>query len=109
MGHIHVEYGRSCPYDAPYATKNHDSVNPGVISETDHLVRSSLTRLTTAVWVLVHDDDAEAIRGDLSAGRPGHACDLLLNRAVELLPLVSLTPDLARCVKTCGIPDPSAR
>ena len=37
MGHIHVEYGWSCPYDAHTLTKNHDSVNPGVISETDHL------------------------------------------------------------------------
>ena len=43
-------------------------------------------RSTTAVWVLVNDEDAEAIRADLSAGNPGHACDLLLNRAIELLP-----------------------
>ena len=58
--------------------------------------RGWLTRSTTAVWVLVNDEDAEAIRADLSAGDPVHACDLLLNRAIELLPLASVTPDLAR-------------
>ena len=31
----------------------------------------------------------------LSAGRPGEACNLLLNRAVELLPLTSGSPELA--------------
>ena len=61
-----------------------------------HLVRGWLTRSTTAVWVLVKDEDAEAIRADLGAGNSGHACGLLLNRAIELLPLVSVTPDLAR-------------
>jgi hypothetical protein len=60
------------------------------------LVRSWLTRSTTAIWILVKDEDAEAIRADLSAGDPGHACDLLLNRAIELLALASVTPELAR-------------
>jgi hypothetical protein len=60
-----------------------------------HLVRGWLTRSTSAVWVLVKDEDAEAIRADLGAGNSGHACGLLLNRAVELLPLVSVTPELA--------------
>ncbi len=61
-----------------------------------HYVRGWSTRSTTAVWVLVKDEDAEAIRADLSAGNSGHACGLLLNRAVELLPLVAVTPELAR-------------
>ena len=61
-----------------------------------HFARGWLTRSTTAGWVLVKDEDAEAIRADLSAGDPVHACDLLLNRAIELLPLASVTPDLAR-------------
>ena len=61
-----------------------------------HFVRSWPTRSTTAVWVLVNDEDAEAIRTDLSAGNPGLACNLLLNRAIELLSLVSVTPELAR-------------
>jgi hypothetical protein len=60
-----------------------------------HAVVAGLTRSTTAVWALVADEDAEAIRADLSAGRPGEACNLLLNRAVELLPLTSGAPDLA--------------
>ena len=60
-----------------------------------HTVRADLTRSTTAVWALVADEDAEAIRAELSAGRPGEACHLLLNRAVELLPLTSGVPDLA--------------
>src|SRR5262249_51457590 len=42
----------------------------------------------------VADDDAGAIRVDLSAGRHGEACTLLLNRAVKLLPLSSGWPDL---------------
>ena len=60
-----------------------------------HAVVAGLTRSTTAVWALVADEDVEAIRADLSAGRPGEACNLLLNRAVELLPLTSGAPDLA--------------
>ena len=39
MGYIHVEHGWSCPYNAPPLPKNNDLVNPGVISETDHLAR----------------------------------------------------------------------
>ena len=61
-----------------------------------HFARGWLTRSTTPVWVLVNDEDAETIRAGLSAGDPGYACDLLLNRAIELLPLASVTPDLAR-------------
>jgi hypothetical protein len=60
-----------------------------------HAVRAGLTHLTTAVWALLAAEDAEAIRADLNAGRPGEACNLLLNRAVELLPLSSASPDLA--------------
>ena len=60
-----------------------------------HSVVAGLTRSTTAVWALVADEDAEAIRADLSAGRPGEACNLLLNCAVELLPLSSGSPELA--------------
>ena len=68
-----------------------------------HAVVAGLTRSTTAVWALVADEDAEAIRADLSAGRHGDACNLLLNRAVELLSLRSVVPDhsgtaTSRCV-----------
>ena len=60
-----------------------------------HAVRAGWTHSATAVWALLADEDAEAIRADLSAGRPGEACHLLLNRAVELLPLSSGAPELA--------------
>ena len=60
-----------------------------------HAVRAGWTHAATAVWALLADEDAEAIRADLSARRPGAACTLLLNRAVELLPLSSGLPDLA--------------
>ena len=60
-----------------------------------HAVRAGWTHSTTAVWALVADEDAEAIRAALSAGRPGEACNLLLNCAVELLPLSSGAPELA--------------
>ena len=60
-----------------------------------HALKGGLTHATTAVWALLTDEDAEAIRAALSAGRPGEACNLLLNRAVELLPLTSGSPDLA--------------
>ena len=60
-----------------------------------HSVVAGLTRSTTAIWALVADEDAEAIRADLSAGRHRDACNLLLNRAVELLTLLSGAPDLA--------------
>ena len=68
-----------------------------------HAVRTGWTHATTAVWALLADEDAEAIRADLSAGRPGEACNLLLNRAVELLSLLSVLPELSgtatsRCV-----------
>jgi hypothetical protein len=50
-----------------------------------HAVSAGWTYSTTAVWALLADEDAEAIRADLSAGRHRDACNLLLNRAVELL------------------------
>jgi hypothetical protein len=68
-----------------------------------HSVVTRMSRSTTAVWALVADEDAEAIRADLSAGRHDDACNLLLNRAVKLLILLSVLPELSgtatsRCV-----------
>ena len=63
-----------------------------------HAVVAGLSRSTTAVWALVADEDAEAIRADLSAGRHGYACTLLLNSAVELRFLLSVLPDLSGTV-----------
>ena len=58
----------------------------------------------TAVWALLDDEDTEAIRVDLTAGHYRDACNLLLNRAVELLSLLSVLPDFSgtatsRCVR----------
>ena len=60
-----------------------------------HAVRTGWTHSTTVVWALLADEDAEAIRADLGAGRHRDAYNLLLNRAVELLPLSSGSPELA--------------
>ena len=50
---------------------------------------------TTVVWAVVAEDNPEAIRRELMADCHWTACNLLLNRAAELLPLVSVVPDLA--------------
>ena len=47
---------------------------------------------TTVVWALLEEDDAEAVRTEVSAGHHGDACGLLLNRAVELLSLGAIAP-----------------
>jgi hypothetical protein len=60
-----------------------------------HAGRAGWTHATTPIWALLADEDAEAIRAALRAGQPGEACHLLLNRAVELLPLSSGAPELA--------------
>jgi hypothetical protein len=65
-----------------------------------HYVRGWFTRSMTAVWALLDEEDAEAIRADLTAGHHQDACNLLLNRAVELLSLLSVLPDLAGTATT---------
>jgi hypothetical protein len=69
-----------------------------------HEVRRRWSESTTAVWALLDDEAAAAIRADLIGGHPRDACNLLLNRAVELLsPLRASRPrrhdhDPSRCV-----------
>lgn len=41
----------------------------------------------TRVWTLLAEVDADDLRVELDAGRFTEACGLLLNRAVELIPL----------------------
>ena len=65
-----------------------------------HEVRRWLTEWTTSVWALLGDEAAEAIRADLISGHHQDACNLLLNRAVELLSLLSVLPDLAGTATT---------
>jgi hypothetical protein len=51
---------------------------------------------STIVWVLLEEPDAEALRTEIGAGRSRDAYDLLLNRAVEILPIAAAVPDAAR-------------
>jgi hypothetical protein len=53
------------------------------------------SRTTTVVRAVIPEDDAEAIRRELAADCHRPACNLLLNRAVEILPLACVEPDLA--------------
>ena len=59
------------------------------------LVPEWSSRTTAVVWAVVPEEDAEAIRRELVAERRQAAGDLLLNRAVEILPLACVEPDLA--------------
>jgi hypothetical protein len=52
-----------------------------------HSAPTHSARPTTLVWTLLDDEDAEAVRAAVHAGRHHDACGLLLNRAVELIPL----------------------
>jgi hypothetical protein len=65
-----------------------------------HDVRRWVSLSMTVVWALLDDEDAEAVRADLTAGHHRDACNLLLNRAVELLALHSVFPDLAGTATT---------
>src|SRR3954469_12173927 len=62
----------------------------------DLAARSGYARRTTVVWALLDPGDAEAIRAEVGAGRHRDACGLLLNTAVELLPLAAANPEFAR-------------
>jgi hypothetical protein len=57
------------------------------------LVQEWSSPTTTVVWAVVTEDDAEAIRHKLMADGRWPACNLLLNRAVEIHPLVFDSPD----------------
>jgi hypothetical protein len=51
------------------------------------LVRGWAARPAAVFRAVVDEDAAEAIRRELANARPADACGLLLNRAVELVPL----------------------
>ena len=68
-----------------------DRISSSLLRE---LVVSWFSRSTTVVWAVVAEDDAEAIHREVRAGSYRVACTLLLNFAVELLPLASVSPDL---------------
>jgi len=43
-------------------------------------------------WTLLDDGDAESIRSEVAVGHDNAACGLLLNWAVELLPITAAMP-----------------
>src|SRR4051812_16445662 len=45
-----------------------------------------------AVWAVLDDEDAEVVRGELAAGRQREACGILLDRAVEVRPILPDRP-----------------
>jgi hypothetical protein len=63
--------------------------------ELGRLAREPSPRLTTVVWTLLDDRDAEAVRTEVIAGRHRDACGLLLNAAVELIPIAAAIPEPA--------------
>jgi hypothetical protein len=55
--------------------------------ELRRLARNSAGRPSAFVWALVEDPDVEDLRTQVRAGCYGDAFGLLLNRAIEILPL----------------------
>jgi hypothetical protein len=63
--------------------------------ELRRLARDSARRPAAVVWALLEEPDAEDLRAEVGAGRHHDACGTLLNRAVELIPLVAALPETA--------------
>ena len=61
--------------------------------ELARLARVPSPRSSAVVWALLEEPDAEALRTEVDAGRLRDACDLLLDRAVEILPIAAAVPD----------------
>ncbi len=55
--------------------------------------RQRFARPTTVAWTLLDDRHAESIRSEVAAGHHNAACGLLLNWAVELLPITAAMPE----------------
>jgi hypothetical protein len=66
--------------------------------ELDHLARGPSPRPSAVVWILLDDRDAEAVRTEVFAGRHHDACGLVLNRAVELIPIAAAMPGPDRTI-----------
>jgi hypothetical protein len=62
-----------------------EDVLPGEVLRD--LVRGWSSATATVVLAVIAEDAAEEIRRALRADRPDTACGVLLNRAVELMPL----------------------
>jgi hypothetical protein len=63
--------------------------------ELARLAHLSPQPTSAIVWALLEEPDAEAMRTEIGAGRGRDAYDLLLNRAIEILPIALAVPDVA--------------
>src|SRR4051812_47376755 len=57
-----------------------------------HLIAEWTSPVTAAIRAVLGEEDAEAVREELAADRHREACGVLLDRAVEVHPIV---PDVA--------------
>jgi hypothetical protein len=66
-----------------------DALPEDVMSQ---LIREWSLPAMTTVWAVLDDDAADEIRDELAAGRNREACGVLLDRAVEVRPIVADVP-----------------
>jgi hypothetical protein len=66
-----------------------DAVPEDLLSQ---LIREWSSPAMATVWAVLDDDAAEIVRAELAAGRKRDACGVLLDRAVEVRPLVPDVP-----------------
>jgi hypothetical protein len=69
-----------------------DALPHDVLSD---LIREWSLPERTAVWAVLDDDAAQVVREELAAGRQREACGILLDRAVEVRPLLPDVPGLS--------------
>jgi hypothetical protein len=58
--------------------------------ELARLARAPRRRSSAVIWALLDEADADDVRAEVGAGRHRDACGLLLNRAVEILPIAAV-------------------
>jgi len=68
------------------------------LEELGRLAREPTPCSTAVVWTLLDDEDAEAVYAEVIAGRHHDACGLLLNVAIELIPIAAAIPEPARLI-----------
>jgi hypothetical protein len=60
--------------------------------EMARLARVPCRSSSAVIWALLEETDAEVVRTEVGAGHHHDACDLLLNCAVEILPIAAALP-----------------
>ena len=89
---------RGTSWAALCGTRRLDQPPSRIASDPGRLARDPSPQPTTVVWILLDDRDAEAVRTEVIAGRHGSACGLLLNWAVELIPIAAAMTEPVRTV-----------